>query len=229
MLVIAKWTRTNGRRDRRGEQQQPFFAWFSLTLRLKQEIHDLRQKIELQSTEYDENQNMFRRRFQDTVSDLTSQVEALSKGKSRFGRTGFESRIRDTHSPILHRFRHDKESKTFIVEIEELKNEVDTLAKAKSQVVSMNKELEGRVIEMSSKIDDAIRQLTDANNAKSRLAEENLTYGRRLETLEFELMSLQTVHKRMQGDLEEARLHLESEMAVRMLCSRADVVYHPCL
>ncbi len=50
---------------------------------LKQEIHDLRQKLELQSTENDENQNAFRRRFQDTVSDLTGQVEALSKGKAR--------------------------------------------------------------------------------------------------------------------------------------------------
>ncbi|CAF5003115.1 unnamed protein product, partial [Rotaria socialis] len=56
-------------------------------------------------------------RFQDTVSDLTSQVEALSKGKTR----------------------HDKESKTFIVEIEELKIEVESLSKAKHQAVSMNK------------------------------------------------------------------------------------------
>jgi hypothetical protein len=46
-------------------------------------VHDLRQKLELQSTENDENQNTLRRRFQDTVSDLTSQVEALSKGKAR--------------------------------------------------------------------------------------------------------------------------------------------------
>ena len=51
---------------------------------MKQEIHDLRQKIELQSTENDESHNALRRRFQDLLSELTSQVEALSKGKSRF-------------------------------------------------------------------------------------------------------------------------------------------------
>lgn len=50
---------------------------------LKQEIHDLRQKIELQTTENDENQNNFRRRYQDSITDLTSQVEALGKGKTR--------------------------------------------------------------------------------------------------------------------------------------------------
>ncbi len=50
---------------------------------LKQEIHDLRQKLELQSAESDENQNNVRRRFQDSLTELTSQVEALSKGKSR--------------------------------------------------------------------------------------------------------------------------------------------------
>jgi uncharacterized protein YdcH (DUF465 family) len=101
------------------------------------------------------------------------------------------------------------------MEIEELKNEVESLARGKSQAVSLNKELESRLFEMSSKVDDAIRQLTDANNAKSRLAEENLAFGRRIESLEFEYTSIQTVYRRAQGDLEEARLHLESEMAVR--------------
>jgi chromosome segregation ATPase len=111
--------------------------------------------------------------------------------------------------------RYEKESKTFLIEIEELKNEVESLAKGKSQAVSISKELEGKLIEMNGKVDDAIRQLTDANAAKSRLMEENLTFSRRLETLEFELSSIQSIYKRTQGDLEEARLHLESEMAVR--------------
>jgi hypothetical protein len=50
---------------------------------LRQENHDLRQKLELQSTENDENHNSLRRRFQDSISELTSQVEALGKGKTR--------------------------------------------------------------------------------------------------------------------------------------------------
>jgi chromosome segregation ATPase len=101
------------------------------------------------------------------------------------------------------------------MEIEELKMEVESLAKGKSQAVSMCKDLEGKLIETSGKVDDAIRQLTDANTAKQRLAEENLAYSRRVETLEFELTSVQTQYRRAQGDLEEARLQLESEMAVR--------------
>jgi len=127
--------------------------------------------------------------------------------------------------------RHDKESKTFIVEIEELKNEVESLAKGKSQAVAMNKEFEGKLIEMSGKVDDAIRQLTDANTAKTRLAEENLALSRRNETLEFELTSLQTIYRRTQGDLEEARLHLESEMAVRnfvLFCYCSIIVHFFC-
>ena len=102
------------------------------------------------------------------------------------------------------------------MEIEELKTEVESLAKGKSQAVSMNKELESRLIEMTNKVDDAIRQLTEANTAKARLAEENLTFSRRLETVEFELTSIQTTYRRAQGDLEDARIHLESEMAVRL-------------
>lgn len=101
------------------------------------------------------------------------------------------------------------------MEIEELKIEVESLAKGKSQAVALNKEFEGRLIEMSGKVDDAIRQLTDANYAKAKLAEENLSFSRRVETLEFELTSLQSIHRRVQGDLEEARLQLETEMAVR--------------
>ena len=91
---------------------------------------------------------------------------------------------------------------------------MDSLAKGRSQAVALNKEFEGRLIEMTGKVDDAIRQLTEANTIKSRLAEENLTFGRRLETLEFEFTTLQVTYRRAQGDLEEARLHLESEMAV---------------
>ena len=75
--------------------------------------------------------------------------------------------------------------------------------------------MESKLLEMSSKIDDAIRQLTEANSAKTRLVEENLTFSRRVETLEFELNSVQALYKRLQGDYEEARLHLETEMAVR--------------
>lgn len=77
----------------------------------------------------------------------------------------------------------------------------------------MVKELEGKLIEMTGKVDDAIRQLIDANTAKTRLLEENLSVTRRNETLEFELTTLQTTFRRNQADLEEARLHLESEMA----------------
>lgn len=102
------------------------------------------------------------------------------------------------------------------MEIEELKIEIESLARAKSQAVTLNKEYEGRLFEMGGKVDDAIRQLTDANAAKSRLIEENLTLNRRNETLEFDLVSLQNIHKRTQADLEETRLHLESEMAVRI-------------
>ncbi|CAF4421797.1 unnamed protein product, partial [Adineta steineri] len=68
-------------------------------------------------------------------------------------------------------------------------------------------------IEMNGKVDDAIRQLTEATSAKAHLVEENLTFSRRLESFEYELTSLQTAYKRATGDLEEARLHLESEMA----------------
>lgn len=108
----------------------------------------------------------------------------------------------------------EKENKNFLVEIEELKNEIESLARGKSQAVSVSKELEGKLIEMNSKVDDAIRQLTDANSAKSHLMEENLNISRRLETVEYELSSVQTAYKRAHGDLDEARLHLESEMAV---------------
>ena len=102
-----------------------------------------------------------------------------------------------------------------MIEIEELKIEIESLAKAKSQAVSVSKELEGKLIEMSGKVDDSIRQLSEATAVKSRLIEENLSFGRRIETLEFELSSTQSSYKRAQGDLEDARLHLESEMAVR--------------
>ena len=69
---------------------------------------------------------------------------------------------------------------------------------------------------MNGKVDDAIRQLSEATSTKARLLEENLSLTRRVESLEFEYSSIQSTYKRVQGDYEEARLHLESEMAVRL-------------
>ena len=116
---------------------------------------------------------------------------------------------------IFGRRRYEQENKTFLVQIEDFKIEIETLTKAKSQALSTNKELEARATEMRVQIDDAIRQAADANAAKSRSNEENLACRHRLETTEFELASVEMNLKRTQADLEEVRLQLESEMAVR--------------
>ena len=71
----------NGRETEKNDVSHVDSIYFSFSL--KQEIHDLRQKIEIQSTESDENQNTLRRRYQDAISELTSQVEALGKGRSK--------------------------------------------------------------------------------------------------------------------------------------------------
>ena len=112
--------------------------------------------------------------------------------------------------------RYEKENKGYLAEMEDLKNEIESLSKSRSQAVSMSKEFESKLVEMNGKVDDAIRQLSDANGAKARLMEENLTYSRQLEGAQFELASLQTTYRRTQSDLDDARLHLESEMAVRL-------------
>lgn len=75
---------------------------------------------------------------------------------------------------------------------------------------------------MNGKVDDAIRQLSEATSTKARLLEENLSLTRRVESLEFEYTSIQSAYKRVQGDYEEARLHLESEMAVRLMAGKTE-------
>ena len=83
------------------------------------------------------------------------------------------------------------------------------------QALTSCKELENRQIESSQRIDDLIKQLNDAYDAKNRLARDHAEFVRRNSTLEYELQQLTLHSKRCGQELDDARLQLENEILVR--------------
>jgi hypothetical protein len=83
------------------------------------------------------------------------------------------------------------------------------------QAVATCKELENKQIEASQRIDELIRQLTEANETKNKLAREHAEFLRRNASLEFECQQLALANKRLNQELDDARLQLENEILVR--------------
>lgn len=81
--------------------------------------------------------------------------------------------------------------------------------------MSSCKDLENRQIESSQRIDDLIRQLNEVNELKNKLAKEHSELYRRNSTIEFELQQLTLNNKRLNQELDDARMQLENEILVR--------------
>jgi chromosome segregation ATPase len=83
------------------------------------------------------------------------------------------------------------------------------------QALTTCRELENKQIESSQRIDELIKQLTEANDAKNRLTREHAEFLRRNTTLEYEFQQLSLHSKRCGQELDDARLQLENEILVR--------------
>jgi SMC interacting uncharacterized protein involved in chromosome segregation len=77
------------------------------------------------------------------------------------------------------------------------------------------KDLENRQIESSQRIDDLLKQLNDANELKNRLSKEHSDLYRKNSSIEFELQQLTLNNKRINQELDDARMQLENEILVR--------------
>jgi translation elongation factor EF-Tu-like GTPase len=77
--------------------------------RLRKEIADLKQKSEIRINESDDTASLCKRRYQESIAELTAHVDSLNKTKSK----------------------NEKEMKHFLLQIEELRNENENLSRAK--------------------------------------------------------------------------------------------------
>ena len=77
------------------------------------------------------------------------------------------------------------------------------------------KDLENKQIESAQRIDDLLKQLSDVNDLKNRLSKEHSDLYRKNSTIEFEFQQLSINSKRINQELDDARMQLENEILVR--------------
>lgn len=77
--------------------------------RLRQEIADLKQKIDLGHSENEESTLLLKRKHQEQINELSAHIEQLSKTK----------------------FKFEKENKSFLLQLDELRKDNDNMARTK--------------------------------------------------------------------------------------------------
>jgi chromosome segregation ATPase len=79
----------------------------------------------------------------------------------------------------------------------------------------VSRELENKQIEASQRIDELLKQLTDANDAKNKMSKDHAEFTRRSTQIDFEINQLTTTNKRLGQEYEDMRMQLENEILVR--------------
>ena len=160
---------------------------------MKQEIADLKQKIDSQANENEECAALLRRKHQESISELSAHMESLNRTK----------------------FKFEKDNKTFLHQVDELRSENDNLIRAKSHALASCREYETKNAEQSQRIDELIKQLNETTELKNKLAKEHAEYYRRYTQVEFEYQQLTVTNKRLVQEVDDARMTLETEILVR--------------
>ncbi|CAF0735017.1 unnamed protein product [Brachionus calyciflorus] len=161
--------------------------------RLRQEITDLKQKIDLSHAENEESTLLLKRKHQEQINEISAHLEQLSKSKLKF----------------------EKENKSFLHQVDDLRKDNDNMARSKAQALNSLKDLENKHIEATQRIDDLLKQLNEVNELKNKLAKEHSELYRRNSSIEFEFQQLSLNSKRLNQELDDARMQLENEILVR--------------
>lgn len=161
--------------------------------RLRQELADLKHKLDSQHNDNEESTALFKRKHNETIAELSAHMEMLSKSKLKF----------------------EKDNKSFLHQVEELRNENDSLARAKSHAINTCRDLEAKQSESLKRIDELVKQLNEMNEFKNKLTKEQTEFYRRNSIVEFELQQLSINYKRATQELDDVRMQLENESLVR--------------
>jgi predicted nucleic acid-binding Zn-ribbon protein len=78
------------------------------------------------------------------------------------------------------------------------------------------RDLENKQIESTKRIDDLLKQLSEAHDLKNKMTKEYAEFYRRHSSLEFEFQQLTLNYKRASQELDDARMQLETEILVRI-------------
>jgi len=153
------------------------------------ELQKLRRDLEEAHVQSEAQVTMLRKKQQDSVNELTEQVDQLQKAKQKA----------------------EKEKGMMKGELDDLRGQIDHTNKAKVSAEKTAKQLEIQLNEMSTKMEQAVREAAETAGLKGKSFVDSAEHQRMVEEHESQLSQLNRAKQGLQKQLEEIKTQLDEE------------------
>jgi len=168
-------------------------AQSEISRRREQEIQKIKKDFELFVIEHETSEAAQRKRYQDTINELTDQLEHLNRNKAK----------------------GEKDRQILIVEIETINTALESATKGKAHAESKLDGLEDLIRRLKAQVEELTRQNQDLNGLKAKLSHENFELHRQVQELDRSNAELSKVRVLLQQQLDDTKSRLDEESRVR--------------
>nr|XP_061805495.1 myosin heavy chain, fast skeletal muscle-like isoform X2 [Nerophis lumbriciformis] len=182
-------------------------AQIEMNKKREAEFQKLRRDLEESTLQHEATAAALRKKQADSVAELGEQIDNLQRVKQKL----------------------EKEKSEYKMEIDDLSSNMESVAKAKSNLEKMCRTLEDQFAELKTKYDENGRQLNDVSVLKARLQTENGEFARQLEEKEALVSQLTRGKQAFTQQMEELkRLNEEEVKAKNALAHAVQSARHDC-
>ncbi|XP_042561500.1 myosin heavy chain, fast skeletal muscle-like [Clupea harengus] len=182
-------------------------AQIEMNKKREAELHKLRRALEESTLQNEATAASLRKKHQDTVAELAEQIDNLQRVKQKL----------------------EKEKSEYKMEIDDLVNNMESVAKSKGNFEKLCRNLEDQLSEYKAKHDENTRQINDINAQRSRLQTENGEFSRQLEEKEATVSQMSRYKQTFSQQIEDLKRQVEEETKAK--CALAHAVQsarHDC-
>merc|ERR1719339_566315 len=180
--------------DRLDEAGGATSAQMELNKKREAELAKLRRDIEESNIQHEAAVAAFRKKHNDSISEMSEQIEHLTKMKQRI----------------------EKEKEIMRREGDDARAAMDGLAQEKAQAEKIGKSVQAHINEVQSKLEEANRCLGDFDAFKKKLTIENSDLLRNLEEADGQISQLSKLTITLGNQLDEARRVADEENKERV-------------
>merc|ERR1719309_1732877 len=169
--------------DRLDEAGGATFAQHELYKKRECELSKIKRDVEESTIQHEASVAAFRKKHNDAVAEMSDQIDHLSKLKQKV----------------------DKEKEVMRKEAEDAKGAMDALAHDKAASEKIFKSVQVTITELTSKLDESSRCLSDFDATKKKLSVENADLLRQLEESSAAYSQLYKITQTMSAQLEDVK------------------------
>ncbi|XP_071384729.1 myosin heavy chain, fast skeletal muscle-like [Centroberyx affinis] len=182
-------------------------AQIEMNKKREAEFLKLRRDLEESTLHHEATTAALRKKQADSMAELGEQIDNLQRIKQKL----------------------EKEKSELKMEIDDLTGNMETVAKAKVNLEKMCRSLEDQLVELKTKNEEHIRQITDFSNQRARLQTENAEFSRQMEERESLISQLTRGKQGFTTQIDELKRQIEEESkAKNALAHSLQSARHDC-